>query len=397
VPVVHRSRRVALAVVACWIGWGSIAHADLASCQKKPTRACLLEEALRSDSAPLAGKERLDVLLEGEAINHLDSVTPADIEEAERQAKSNRSVTAYFYLAVRALVAAHREKQAFDLVMSLGDVMRQAGFSVLTRDLVKAGEVDQVFVYGRQVTPPLDPKGVFVTLVQTLAEMGKIEEALAVIVTLPGSISELNMTDMLTAVGQAYVKRGDTRTAQGFFDKAKATLEAGLGQPNAVGSTATQLRFALISVQALRGDTEGVKTALQQLPKPADAKAEPLAEIYRTQGYQRVVYALVQAKQYQPALDLAKSMPVSDKDRGFTFANVARMNASNGRINDARAALSLMGDKTDPKLRASIAVSIAVALVKAGDPASAVETAAQVSDPTSRKAALFAVAQELPQ
>jgi hypothetical protein len=53
-----------VAAITCWIGWGS-AHADWATCQNKPTRACLLEEAFRGDSGPLTGKERLDVLVQG--------------------------------------------------------------------------------------------------------------------------------------------------------------------------------------------------------------------------------------------------------------------------------------------------------------------------------------------
>ena len=52
-----------LSAVFCLAGSVSMAHADWAACQSKPTCACLLEEALRGDGGTqLAGKNRLDVL-----------------------------------------------------------------------------------------------------------------------------------------------------------------------------------------------------------------------------------------------------------------------------------------------------------------------------------------------
>jgi hypothetical protein len=41
--------------------------------------------------------------------------------------------------------------------------------------------------------------------------------------------------------------------------------------------------------------------------------------------------------------------------------------------------------------------AIAVATARGGDVASALQTAAQIGDPTTRKAALFVIAQGLPQ
>ena len=71
---VKRSLSV-IAAVACWTGWAPAAHADWATCQAKPTRACLMEEALRGDSGPLTGKDRLDVLVQGGALSHSEVIT----------------------------------------------------------------------------------------------------------------------------------------------------------------------------------------------------------------------------------------------------------------------------------------------------------------------------------
>jgi hypothetical protein len=57
----------------------------------------------------------------------------------------------------------------------------------------------------------------------------------------------------------------------------------------------------------------------------------------------------------------------------------------------------LLGEKVDPKMRANVIRNVAVAMVKSGKLTPAVEMAAQVSDPTSRKGILFAIAQTLPQ
>ena len=91
-------RRMAVfSAVVCLAGLGSSAHADWTACQSKPSRACLLQEALGSGGAPLAGKDRLDVLIQGNATSQPGFVTAADIDEALRQAKSNIIGKAYPY------------------------------------------------------------------------------------------------------------------------------------------------------------------------------------------------------------------------------------------------------------------------------------------------------------
>jgi hypothetical protein len=59
--------------------------------------------------------------------------------------------------------------------------------------------------------------------------------------------------------------------------------------------------------------------------------------------------------------------------------------------------MTLFSEKIYPSLRAGAVRSVAVAMVKAGKLAAAVEMAAQESDPTNRKGILFALAQALPQ
>jgi hypothetical protein len=73
------------AAIICWIGWGSTARADWASCRSKPTRSCLLDEALRGGDGQLTGKERLDVMALTGYRTHPDYLTNADIDEAKRQ------------------------------------------------------------------------------------------------------------------------------------------------------------------------------------------------------------------------------------------------------------------------------------------------------------------------
>src|SRR5262245_21514111 len=103
-PIVKQSRLLVLAAATCWIGCASTADGDWAACQRKPTRACLLEEALSRDGAPLAGKDRLDVLMLGGAILHPEYATAADIDEAVRLAKAPGGLN-YANLAIQGLVA----------------------------------------------------------------------------------------------------------------------------------------------------------------------------------------------------------------------------------------------------------------------------------------------------
>jgi tetratricopeptide (TPR) repeat protein len=395
---VNRGCAVVLTAVFCWAVLASLARADWAACQSKPTRSCILEEALRGESGPLAGKERLDVLLNANVLNHLEYATAADIKEAQRLAK-DPSDARYLFLAIRGLAAANQWQDAFELVVSSSppNVIRDFAFAELTRALVKAGRQDRVLVLAKQVPPPLSPDYMFAQIVRALAEVGKIDDALAAIGPVQGKIWELDTADMLTAVAQAYAKRGDKKLADQIFDKAQATLQTGLQKPAANDPVRQydpiSLRFALISLLALRGDTAAVKTALQQPPPPT---ADRVAEDFRRGGYRRVVRALLQSKQFPLALEVAKSMPGSAIDRDEMLAEIALANAANGRIDDARVLLSSFGDKTDPRIRASVVGGLAVALAKAGDVRSALQTAAQIGDPTSRKATLFETAQTLP-
>jgi hypothetical protein len=201
---------------------------------------------------------------------------------------------------------------------------------------------------------------------------------------------------MLIAVAQAYARRGDSKLADQFFDKAQATLQSGLQKPAASGPIRQydpiSLRFALISLLALRGDTAAAKTALQQVPPPTTTEGPEL----RMLGYRRVALTLLQVNQIPLALEVAKSMPGSAIDRDRVLAAIALAQAANGQIDDARALLSSFGDKTDPQIRASVVAGLAAAVAKAGDVRSALRTAAQIGDPTSRKATLFAIVQTLP-
>jgi tetratricopeptide (TPR) repeat protein len=280
-------------------------------------------------------------------------------------------------------------------------VMSTVAFAELTRAMVKAGDPDKFTSLLKQLPPSVDPKFLAAEFVKALAAADKIDDAVAAIADIGSRLSELNTADMLTAVAQAYAKRGDTKMAAQYFDKAQAILQAGL-QKAASGASvpatdisrpAIEIPFRLVGLQALRGDIEGVKKSLPTLPPP---NADRPSEIARVNGYQRVVQSLLQAKQYQPALEVAKSMPGSAMDKTRALVNVAFVDAANGRIDDARAILASLGDM-DPRTQAGILATIAVATAKAGDVTSALQTVAQIGDPTIRKAALLMIAEALPQ
>jgi tetratricopeptide (TPR) repeat protein len=404
VAIVNCRRLSAFAILFCWAASGSPAHADWAACQAKPTRSCLMEEALRGESGPLTGKERLDVLIQANAIDHLEYTTAADIKEAQRLATPGPVGSRYFSLAIRGLVAAHQQQEAFDLAAGQDVVMRTVAFMELTRAMVKAGDPDKVVPLLKQLPPSVDPKFVVVEFVRTLAGADRIDDAVASIADIGSRLSEINTADMLTAVAQAYAKRGDTKMAAQYFDKAQASLQAGLQKaasgapvaPNDISRPAIEIPFRMVGVLALRGDIEAVKKALPNLPSPPPNPADRTIEIARVGGYQRVVQSLLQAKQFQLALEIAKSMPGSAVDKNRALINVAVADAGNGRIDDARAILASLGD-IDPRIQAGILESIAAATAKSGDVTSALQTAAQIGDPTTRKATLFMIAQALPQ
>jgi tetratricopeptide (TPR) repeat protein len=390
---------VAAAILCVLTGWSSTADADWAACQGKPTRACLLEEAWRGDNGPLAGKDRLDVLILTDFRNHPEYLTAADIEEAKRQVTSQPvSPTAtrlfYFALAATGLVAANRVQEAFDLMPSLDVGMRNAALNELTVALIKADALDEVPIFGRRMLA--DPRSVFDTAVKTLADQGKIEQALAFMAVNPTVLPDEK--EMLVAVGVAYALRGEPKMAARFYDKAQSILE--LQQPSAVqDDVSMQLRLVRISLQALRGDTDGAEAALQQLPAVSDKPSDRGVEINRSLGYQKLIVFLLRTGRFDIALDVAKSAP--ERFRAYSLVSVAGWDAGHGRLDDAHAILSLMGD--NPKARGAVLRALAIATAKSnaesnaksGDITSAVALASQTSDPTSRRATLFEVAQTL--
>jgi len=399
--VTVNSRRLAvLAIVFCWAHWVSTAHADWATCRSKPTRNCLVEEALHGDAAPLAGKDRLDVLIQADAYNHVEYATSADIEEAQRQATPTPVGYGYAILAIRGLVAANHTQRAADLVASFHGPIQSVAFLELTRTLAKAGDVDTAAALLDRIGPALDAttRGYLgqtrvVETVKALAEVGKIEDALPLVISARG-FPEVDVAQMQMTVAQAYAKRGNTKTAQSLFNVAGQTLEE--GRRYAFGSAADAFQAASISLSALRGDVEAVRAGLQQLQSPPaeNPAMDRIAANNRGQYYQRIVYSLLQTKQFPLALEVAKSAP--DSIRDATLALVNSISAANGRIGEARTALALLGDNVAPKVRAVAVRNIAVAMAKAGNLIPAVEMAEQVTDPTCRKGALFAIAQTLP-
>ena len=258
--VVNRCCMVVLACVFCWAGLGSLAWADWSACQSKPTQSCLLEEAFRGENGPLKGKERLDVLLQIDVANQVEYTTTADIEEAQRLAKDPRGLR-YLYFAIRGLAAANRWEDALDEAMSATSVVHGPAFAELTRALVKAGHQDMVLDFAKRMPPSLDRNYAIAQFAEALARVGKIDDALALIREVEGQVREINAADMLIAVAQAYASRGDTKQADQFFDKAQTALQAGLQKPPPTDDVRgihryepIGLRFALISLLALRGD-----------------------------------------------------------------------------------------------------------------------------------------------
>jgi hypothetical protein len=372
--------------------WSSTADADWAACQGKPTRACLLEEALRGDNGPLAAKDRLDVLVLTDFRNHPEYLTAADIDEAERQVTSLSASPAasrllYFALAAAGLVATNRIQEAFDLIPSLDVGMRIGALDEMTGALINADELDEVPIFGRRMLA--DPRSVFDAAVRVLAYKGKIEQALAFMVLNPAVLPD--EMEMFVAVGVAYTLRGDPKMAARFYDKAQSILET--QEPSAVQDDVfMKLRLARISLQALRGDTDGAKAALMELP-PVSDKPSDRVEINRFIGYQKLIVFLLRTGRFEIALDVAESAP--ERFRAYSLAAVARWDAEHGRLDDAHAIPSLIGDKADPKVRGAVLRALAIATAKSGDVTSAVALASQTTDPASRRATLFEVAQTL--
>ncbi len=325
--IVKRSRLLVLAAATCWIGWAAMAHADWAACQRKPTRVCLLEEALRGGGAPLAGKDRLDVLMFAGAIVHPEYATAADIDEAVRPAKDPTGFN-YASLAIQGLVAENRAQQAADLVASFPprSAVLNLTFAQLVRALVKAGDLDTAAALLDRMVPALEPTmrdmlahSNLVQSVRTLAEIGRTEDALLVLAT-QKNLTGLDVPEMWLAVAQAYVSRGETRRAQRVLDLAGRMLEE--NRRYAMGSAEEYNRWSLMSLSALRDDAGAVKTALQQLgPEPTDS----LSARYRREGHQRLVSSLLKAKQFALALEVAKTAPDTLRDQELSLSSSSKM------------------------------------------------------------------------
>lgn len=198
---------------------------------------------------------------------------------------------------------------------------------------------------------------------------------------------------MQAAVGQAYAKRGDSKAAKDFFDRAENSLES--ARQAAVGpGPQLQLRYASIRLLALRGDGDALKAALQQAASDTSAQ-DQRASYERTMGGRRVINALIETKQFQTALEVAKSLtPVTEGDS--VLAGIIGALAVDGRTSDARAALALMADGETPARLVALR-SLAMAAAKSGDVASALQIAAQIQVPAARRATLFVIARAMPQ
>jgi hypothetical protein len=401
-PIVERCRLLVAASAIGLIACGSTAQADWASCESKPTRDCVLEEALRGDSGPLAGKDRLDVVIQGGALAHPDYATADDVAEAQRlaQAIKNTSAVNYAFLAIHGLVAANQKQQAIDLAASLSGGAQLLAINETVKSLVKADDLETALALPDRMQPPLDPKflpgirvAVLVTAVNALAEIGKTDGAL-MLMTDQKYLGDAQMADLQMAVAQAFARRGDSKLAEATFDRAQKNLD--VARPYPLTQYVVQLRFASITLLALRGRGDAVKDALQQFEASSDASAAG-ADYPRSQGYQRVVTALLDAKQRAAAVNVASSIvPDAENTKDKALAIIAVRDATDNRLADARAVLSLMGDTQEPYARVAVMRSIAVACAKAGDVASALQLAGEIKNPLFRRGALFLIAQALP-
>ncbi len=396
-------RLFAALLTACWFSFGSTALADWTSCQAKPSQDCLLEEAFRGDSGPLTGKDRIDVMIAGGVLAHPEWATTADIAEAQRLAQSTTDVTGIYYtlLTIHGLVAANQKQQAIDFVASLPSARQTTPINELVRELVKAGDPETALTLPDRMQPPLDPKvmvrtrnDIVVATIKALAENGKTDRALMMIAD-QKYLPEATIADLQAAVGQAFAKRGDTKLAEGAFDQADRNLNA--ARRYSVRPAADmQFRLASIRVLALRGKVNAVNAELQEMKPLLDAAASDASVSYeRGQGYQRVVAALLEAKQPEAALTLAKSL-TPDATKDAALAAVGAWYASNDRLGDARTVLLSMSSTPQTTARVAVLRNVAIYSAKAGDVASALKLVDEIRNLQNRRGTLFAIAHMLP-
>lgn len=389
---VNRIRALAVATTCGWVAWGSAASADWASCQSAPTRSCLLDEALDGEHGQLSGKERLDVIALTGYRNHPEYLAPEDIEEAKRQGMSRPALPPtlrwqYFSLAATGLIAANRTQEAFDLMSELDPPWVGNALNEMIRALVKADRLDEIPVFGRPMLA--DPRNVFSTAAKMLAEQGKIEQALVFVALNPAGPPDL---DLLTSLGVAYAKRGDSKMAARFYDRAQSSVES--QKVYAVqDDTVMELGLKLIAVRAARGDIDGARAALKELPT-GSGKPSDRIEITRNLGYQRLVGLLLWLENPEAALEIAKSG--LEPYRTLNVLVVALWDGEHGRSDETRAIRPLLGDNVDPKIRGTFQRALAIAAAKSGDVISAVALASETDDPAKRRATMLELAHGLP-
>jgi hypothetical protein len=302
---------------------------------------------------------------------------------------------AYINLAIEGLVAENRTQEAADLVAFYPprSGMMIVSFQALARALAKAGDLRGAAALIDRMAAPLAPAerdmlghDRVVQSVKALAQADRIDDAIFMMMQDPITFE---VGEMQTEVARAFARRGDAERARRVFDLARKALEHDLKY--AGGSDADRKRWSLICLSAMLGDADAVKRGLEKLGPDA---VERVMASYRPEGYAQLISSLIEGKQFALALEVAKTAPDTVRDRALLLVN--EENAAIGRIDDARAVLPLFG-KEDAKNRAIAVRNIAVAMTKAGKLVAAVEMVAQVSDLWGRRAALFAIAQALPQ
>jgi hypothetical protein len=118
----------------------------------------------------------------------------------------------------------------------------------------------------------------------------------------------------------------------------------------------------------------------------------PAARFARPVAHAGYAGCSLRTSRFEIALDVAKSAP----ERFRAYSRPSRVGMpSTARFDDAHAIPSLMVDKVDPKVRGAVLRALAIATAKSGDITSAVALASQTSDPASRRATLFEIAQTL--
>ena len=122
------------------------------------------------------------------------------------------------------------------------------------------------------------------------------------------------------------------------------------------------------------------------------------ASIYErsSQGYQRVVRALLDAKQSEAALNVANSI-ASDSTKSAALDAIVFWDMTNGRLANAREVLSSLNNTLQTAAQLAILRNQAVSSAKEGDIASALRLVGELHNPSIRRATLFAIARVLPQ